>query len=149
MKKNEEEIIMSEVMFMSEEWVEAFKGSVRSSPSYKEAAKTWEGDITLVITADSGAGMETDSYLYMDLWHGDCRDMRLVSKEEGESAKFVITASYDRWKQVSKGELEPVKGMMQGKLKLKGNLPYIVRYVQAAKELISCTSKIPTQFNNE
>jgi len=140
---------MSEVMFLSEEWVEAFKASVQNSPSYKEAAKTWEGDITLVVKADPKIGLEEDRYLYMDLWHGDCRDMRLVSKEEGESANYVITASYDRWKQVSKGELEPVKGMMQGKLKLKGNLPYIVRYVQAARELINCTSKIPSRFANE
>ena len=144
-----DETIMAEVMFMSEEWVIAFKEAVQNSPSYQKAAKTWEGDITLVVKADSQVGVEADSYLYMDLWHGDCRDMRLVSKEEGESAKFVITASYDRWKQVAKGELEPVKGMMQGKLKLKGNLPYIVRYVQAGKELITCTSKIPARFHDE
>ena len=47
-----EEAIMADIMFMSEEWVEAYKESVRTSPSYKEAAKTWEGDITLVIKAD-------------------------------------------------------------------------------------------------
>lgn len=140
---------MAEVMFLSEEWVQAFKESVRNSPSYKKAAKTWEGDITLVVKADSKVGMADDVYLYMDLWHGDCRDMRLVPKEEGESAKFVITAPYDRWKQVAKAELEPVKGMMQGKLKLKGNLPYIVRYVQAGRELIKCTSKIPARFPDE
>ena len=137
---------MSEIMFMSEEWVEAFKEAVRKSPSYKKAARTWEGDITLVVKADPKLGTDQDRYLYMDLWHGDCRDMRLVTKEEGETAKFVITASYDRWKQVAKGELEPIKGMMQGKLKLKGNLPYIVRYVQAGRELINCTSKIPARF---
>lgn len=137
---------MSEIMFLSDEWVQAFKEAIQNSPSYKEAAKTWEGDVTLVIKADSQVGMDEDRYLYMDLWHGDCRDMRLVSKEEGESAKFVITASYDRWGQVARGELEPIKGMMQGKLKLKGNLPYIVRYVKASKELITCTSKIPARF---
>lgn len=140
---------MTEITFLSEEWVQRFKEEVQTSPSYKEAAKTWEGDITLVAQADPQVGIETDLHLYMDLWHGDCRDMRLVSKEEGESAKFVITGSYDRWKQVVKGELEPIKGMMQGKLKLKGDLPYIVRYVQAAKELLTCTSKIPARFPDE
>jgi putative sterol carrier protein len=140
---------MADITFLSEEWVKRFKEEVQKSPSYKEAAKTWEGDLTLVLQADPQVGIEADLHLYMDLWHGDCRDMRLVSKEEGEKAQFVITGSYDRWKQVAKGELEPVKGMMQGKLKLKGNLPYIVRYVQAAKELITCTSKIPARFPDE
>ena len=138
-----------EVMGCSEEWVRKFREGVQNNAPYKEAAKTWEGDITLVIRADPKAGMESDLYLYMDLWHGDCRDMRFVSREEGERAKFVITGSYDRWKQVTKGELEPIKGMMQGKLKLKGNLPYIGRYVQAAKELVSTTSKIPARFPDE
>ncbi|NIQ39174.1 MAG: Fis family transcriptional regulator [Proteobacteria bacterium] len=140
---------MTEITFLSEEWVQRFKGEVQNNPSYKEAAKTWEGDMTLVVQADPQAGIEADVYLYMDLWHGDCRDMRLVSKEEGEKAQFVITGSYDRWKQVAKGELEPVKGMMQGKLKLKGDLPYIVRYVQAGKELINCTAKIPARFPDQ
>ncbi len=103
----------------------------------------------MVIQADPRAGIESDLYLYMDLWHGDCRDMRVVSPEEGEEAKFVIRGAYDRWKQVAKGELDPIKGMMQGKLKLKGDLPYIVRYVQAAKELVTCTSKIPARFPDE
>ncbi len=140
---------MAEITFLSEEWVQRFKEEVQNSPSYKEAAKTWEGDMTLVIQADPHVGIEADLHLYMDLWHGDCRDMRLVSKEEGEKAQFVITGSYDRWKQVAKGELEPIKGMMQGKLKLKGDLPYIVRYVQAGKELINCTAKIPARFPDE
>lgn len=138
-----------EVMIFSDEWVNRFREAVQESPSYKQAAKTWEGDLTLVIQADPQGGIESDLYLYMDLWHGDCRDMRLVSKEKGEKAKFVITGAYDRWKQVAKGELEPIKGMMQGKLKLKGDLPYIVRYVQAAKELVTCTSKIPARFPDE
>lgn len=141
--------MVDEVLFLSDEWVRRFKEAVQESPSYREAAKTWEGDITLAIQADPHAGIESDVFLYMDLWHGDCRDMRLVSKEEGEKAQFVITGTYDRWKQVARGELEPVKGMMQGKLKLKGNLPYIVRYVQAAKELVTCTATIPARFPDE
>jgi len=136
-------------VFFSEEWIKKFKKEVQTSSSYKTASKTWEGDITLIIQAEPEAGIESDLYLYMDLWHGDCRDMRLVSKEEGEKAKFIITGSYERWKQVVLSELEPIKGMMQGKLKLKGDLPYIVRYVQGAKELVLCTAKVPTIFPDE
>ena len=138
-----------EVMVFSEEWVKRFEEAVQNSQSYKVAAKSWEGDITIVVQADEKAKIESDLYLYMDLWHGDCRDMRLVAREEGERAKFIITGAYDRWKQVAKGELEPIKGMMQGKLKLKGDLPYIVRYVQAAKEIVNAISTIPAKFPDE
>ena len=138
-----------EVMAFSEEWVKRFEEAVQNSQSYKVAAKSWEGDIAIVVQADEKAKIESDLYLYMDLWHGDCRAMRLVAREEGERAKFIITGAYDRWKQVAKGELEPIKGMMQGKLKLKGDLPYIVRYVQAAKEIVNAISTIPAKFPDE
>jgi len=137
------------LLVYSPEWVAAYRKEVQTSPSYKKAAATWEGDLTLVIQKDAKGSIPSDLYLYMDLWHGDCRDIRLVAAEEGLKAKFVVTGGYDRWKQVIREELEPIKGMMQGKLKLKGNLAYIVRYVAAAKELVSCTSKIPTRFPDE
>jgi putative sterol carrier protein len=61
----------------------------------------------------------------------------------------VITAPYSRWKQVSKLELDATKGMLQGKLKLKGDLPTIVRYTKASQELTLCTSRIPTEWPDE
>jgi putative sterol carrier protein len=133
----------------SPEWVQKFKEEVQGSASYKDAARTWEGDMDLVILAEPRAGFESDLHLYMDLWHGDCRDIRLEDPEKGRQAKFIITASYDRWKQVICKQLEPIKGMMQGKLKLKGNLSYVVRFVKAAKELVEATSRVPTRFPDE
>ena len=47
------------------------------------------------------------------------------------------------------GELDPIKGMMQGKLRVHGDLPTIVRYVQAANELVRLTGRIDTQFPDE
>jgi putative sterol carrier protein len=133
----------------SPEWIDAFRAQVQSSASYKKTAATWEGDITLVIQADASGAVPSDLYIFMDLWHGECRDLRLVDEQTGRNAKFVITGGYARWKQVIQGELEPIKGLMQGKLKLKGNLAYIVRYVAAAKELVSCTTLVPTRFPDE
>ena len=132
--------------FLSEKWVERFREAVQQSAAYRKAAKTWEGDITLVILPDEKAGIGEPVNLHMDLWHGDCRGVKLISAEEARTSKYTITAAYDRWKQVAKEEIEPIKGMMQGKLKLKGNLAQMVRHVRAAKELVSCTTRIPTRF---
>jgi putative sterol carrier protein len=48
-----------------------------------------------------------------------------------------------------KEELEPVKGMMQGKLKLKGDLPTIVRFVKAAQDLVESATMVDTKFLDE
>ena len=72
-----------------------------------------------------------------------------ITAEEGEKSKFIIRAPYSRWKEVIRRELDPVKGMMQGKLKLKGDLPTIVRYVKAANELVNLAASVPTEFVDE
>jgi putative sterol carrier protein len=61
----------------------------------------------------------------------------------------VIRAPYSRWKDVLRGDLDPVKGMMQGKLRVQGDLPTIVRYVRAANELVRLTGTVETEFPDE
>jgi hypothetical protein len=36
--------------------------------------------------------------------------------------------------------------MVQGKLKLRGDLAQIIRHVRAAKELVRLTTLVPTEF---
>jgi putative sterol carrier protein len=39
--------------------------------------------------------------------------------------------------------------MMQGKLKVRGNLPTILRYVSAAHELVRLTGEVDTTYPDE
>ena len=133
--------------FPSVEWMEEYRKQINSSEGYKKAAATWTaGAVALVILAKPEIGIDQDFGLWLDLHQGVCRDAKKVSLEVAQKAPFCITGDYARWKQVIKKELEPVKGMMQGKLKLKGDLPTIVRYVRASQELVECTTRIETKF---
>jgi len=143
-----EEEAMTE--FPSEEWTQQYVDKINASAEYKEAAATWEGDISYVFEAEPDLGMDREQWAWFDLWHGECRGFKYdLPPEEGEKAKFIIRAPYSRWKEVIKKELDPVKGMMQGKLKLKGDLPTIVRYVKAANELVNLAATVPTEFVDE
>jgi putative sterol carrier protein len=135
--------------FPSEEWLKEYVARINDSPAYKEAAASWEGDVAYVIEAEPDKGVPEDVWAWLDLWHGECREAKIVSSEEGEKSRFVIRAPYTRWKEVIRKELDPVKGMMQGKLKLKGDLPTIVRYVKAANELVNLSQTVPTEFPDE
>jgi len=136
-------------LFPSEEWFDLYIQRVNESKDYKEAAATWEGDIAYVVEPEPDKGVPEEIWAWLDLWHGDCRGGGMVAQEKGEQAKFIIRAPYSRWKEVIKKELDPVKGMMQGKLKLKGDLPTIVRYVKAANELVNLAQTVPTEFADE
>ncbi|MGH2740754.1 MAG: SCP2 sterol-binding domain-containing protein [Actinomycetota bacterium] len=135
--------------FPSEEWMKEYVTRINDSADYKEAAATWEGDVAYVIEAEPDKKVPEDVWAWLDLHHGECREGKLVSPDEGEKARFVIRAPYSRWKEVIRRELDPVKGMMQGKIKLKGDLPTIVRYVKAANELVNLAASVPTEFADE
>lgn len=136
-------------LFPSEDWVALYVERINSSEEYREAAADWEGDVSFVFEAEPDRNVPADIWGWLDLWHGECRTGRIVTPEEGQKARFVIRAPYSRWKEVLAGELDPVKGMMQGKLKLQGDLPTIIRYVRAANELVHLTMTVPTEFLDE
>ena len=136
--------------FPSKEWLDAYAERINASSDYREAAATWEGDISYVFEAEPDKGVNDEVWAWLDLWHGECRGSKFgITPEEGEQSKFIIRAPYSRWKEVIRKELDPVKGMMQGKLKLKGDLPTIVRYVKAANELVNLAQTVPTEFVDE
>jgi putative sterol carrier protein len=136
--------------FPSEEWLKEYVERINGSAAYREAAATWEGDVAYVIEAEPDKGVPEEVWAWVDLWHGEVRDYRYgVPPEEGEKARFVIKGPYSRWKQVIQKELDPVKGMMQGKLNLQGDLPTILRYVKAAQELVNLSQTVPTEFADE
>jgi putative sterol carrier protein len=136
-------------LFPSDDWMDIYRDRINGSADYHEAAATWEGDIAFVFEAEPDHGVPEDLWAVLDLWHGACRGSRMVSAEEGARCAYVIRAPYSRWKDVLHGDLDPVKGMMQGKLKVQGDLATIVRYVRAANELVHLTSEVPTTFLDE
>jgi putative sterol carrier protein len=137
------------IPFPSEEWVEAYREAINSNPAYKTAAADWTHGVVALICKAQPPWFDKDVGIWLDLERGVCRDAKLVSSEEAQKAPFCITGEYGRWKQVLKKELDPVKGMMQGKLRLKGDLPTIVRAVKAAQELVNSGGMVDTEFFDE
>lgn len=139
-------------VFPSVEWMDEFVAKVNASAEYADAAATWEGDLVFVYEKEPDKGLDADVYAWLDLWHGKCRDAAQLDGPDdprAKAAKFTITAPYSRWKSVMRKELDPVKGMMQGKLKVRGDLPTIVRYVKASNVLVDITTQVDTQFIDE
>ncbi len=133
----------------SEDWMAVYRDRINESADYREAAHDWEGTVVYHFQAEPEKRLAEDVYGLFDLWHGECREARQVSAEEAAGADYVISAPYSTWKQVVKKELDPMRAVMQGKLKLKGDLPTIVRYVKASNELVNLATTVPTEFIDE
>ncbi len=105
--------------------------------------------MAFLVEAEPDKGVPQDVWGLLDLWHGSCRGGGVVDAERGNQAAYVIRAPYSRWKEVVLGELDPTRAMMQGKLKVRGDLATIVRYVRAANELVHLTGLVETEFPDE
>lgn len=135
--------------FPTDEWFQDYLVRINASQEYREAAADWEGDIAFLIEAEPDRGVPEDVYAYLDLWHGGCRRAGVIVPGEAEAARYQIAAPYTRWKDVLLGDLDPIKGMMQGKLKVRGDLPTLVRQVRSANELVRLTGEVETVFPDE
>jgi putative sterol carrier protein len=132
------------IPFPSDEWIKAAMAEVNRSPAYREAAKNWEGDLVFVVTAVPGPRPEYR--LYMDLWHGECRQAYELSGGAGQQSEFVIAAPLAAWRKVLEGKLDPIRGLVSRQLKLQGNLMKIMKAPKAAVELVNACSKVPTSW---
>ncbi len=134
------------IKFATDEWMKALKDELNKSEGYRDAAKTWEGDFYWIVSGMPGAGKEV--HLYVDLWHGECRDAFLVSDPAGKTPEFVIEATYPVWRKVVDKKLDPIQGMVTRQLKLKGNMLKIMKAPKAATELVHAATLIDTEWPN-
>ncbi len=132
------------VTFATQAWIEQFHAEINKSEAYRQAAKTWEGDFYFIIEAEGA--LTEPVYMYMDLWHGESRHAFIAQDPSARSPEFVISAPVSTWKEVIELRLDPIKGLLTKKLKLKGNMAKIMRAVKAANELVRCTTRVPTDF---
>jgi putative sterol carrier protein len=140
---------MAKVDVFSDEWCAAWEKKVSGSEDFAVFNKGWEGDIGCVMYKDPDANVLEDQYLYLDFEDGVVNSIRMTDQETAENSKYVIYGDYVRWKQVAKRELDAVKAMMQGKLKLKGNLPYVVKYIKGVQESIRCLTEVDSKFPDD
>ena len=133
--------------FPSGEWIKAMAEEVNKSESYRKSAAKWEGDFYFVV--EPGPGLDETVILYIDLWHGDAREASAVADEGEKDPEFVIRAPLATWRQVIEKKLDPIQGMITGRLKLKGTMSKVMRFPKAAAELVNCATLVPTKFPSE
>lgn len=140
---------MAEKAF-SDGWVATWADVLNSSEDYRNAAARWEGEIVIVMRVDPAMGITEKMAVYVDLWHGECREARVASDDDLEAVPYIISASPENWRRILKGNLDPILALMGGKLLLKkSSLISMLPYVKAAKELVVAAARVETEFHEE
>ena len=134
------------------EWVKEWEKLLQNDEKYKALAlPNWENPIVIHILKAPQLGIDNDIYVKMDLWHnGECKSIKYIPPSEaGKPGEFVITATTERWFAVCRKQLDVVKGMMQGKLKLRGDLPTIVKAVKASVRIVETVGEVGGKYEDE
>lgn len=133
--------------FFTESWLEAWVREIDRSDAYRQAAKTWEGSLIFRLRSAHSAPDADKSAVFLDLWHGECRQARFASDEDLGDADYMLEADLPMWKGLLAGKTQPLMALMTGKLKLvRGNLSSLMPYVQASQELVAAAARVDTVF---
>jgi putative sterol carrier protein len=137
--------------FGTPEWAEAYQKAINDNPNYKDAAGPegfppdgWEGDFLFIV--EPSGNLDHEIRMFVGLYHGECTGARIVEAGEEVDAEYVYSGPYDAWVQVLKKELDPIRGLLAGKFKLKGDMAKVLRATRAAQELVVSTTMIDTEF---
>ena len=137
--------------FGTPEWAEEYAKALNANENYKEAAGPegfppdgWEGDFLFVI--EPSGNLDHEIRMFVGLYHGECTGTRILKKGEEVDAEYEYAGPYDAWVQVLKKELDPIRGLLAGKFKLKGDMAKVLRATRAAAELVNSTTTFDTEF---
>ncbi len=137
--------------FGTPEWAEAYRKAINENQNYKDAAGPegfppdgWEGDFLFII--EPSGNLDHEIRMFVGLYHGECTEARILEEGEEVNAEYEYSGPYDAWVQVLKKELDPIRGLLAGKFKLKGDMAKVLRATRAAQELVVSTTMIDTEF---
>jgi len=133
--------------FPSMEWAEALKEVINSDPEIREAGKDLEADAVLVI--EPGGGLKERFIVYVKGSGGVIEEVRQLQSPDEVPAKFVTSAEYPVWKSIIKGELDGVKALLMGKIKLKGDMKEVIKRAKDQQLMMKALSKVKTEFVDE
>lgn len=122
-------------IFPSEEWLNEFEIKLNADDHYAEIAKKWEGDLFIRIEAEGN--LKENLTFYIDLWHGKCRKVDYNPEASAyPKTTFILTATYANIVAILTGKLNPMTAMMTMKLKVQGNMGYMMRNVPVVLDFV-------------
>ncbi len=127
--------------FPSAEWAETFRAALNDNAAYREAAAQWVGDILLRVVAATAS--EPAPGIHLELARGQCSAATFHADSRDVASEFVYEGTPENWRRLRRGEIDPVKAILDGTFKVRGNLAKMMRFTRAAKELVETASRVP------
>jgi len=141
---------MSTVSLMSKEQRAQFEGTPMGN-LMKKLGYSLDVDIATIdpaesakrfsqLTLDDVKGVEMHGVF--EPYHGILREMRPIMPDEYKDARFTLSGPYSAWKALCSGKQTSVQLVMSGKIKLEGDMSYMMKHMAAMNALTKLYSQI-------
>lgn len=127
-------------MFPSATWLEALKNKLNTDAQYAHIARNWEGD--MVVQIDPGGGLKEPVIMYLDLWHGKCRDGFILPEDLNKKTVVALRGPYENFVHLLKGEVEPMQALLTRKLNVQGSMTLLMRNVPTVLDFVRCCREV-------
>ncbi len=122
-------------IFPSEEWLRGVEAKLNTDEHYAEVAKNWEGDLFFRIEPEGN--LKEELTVYFDTWHGKCRKAEYKPDASAHpNPTFTFSATYNNIVAIVTGKMNPMTAMMTMKLKVQGNMGYMMRNVPSVLDFV-------------
>jgi putative sterol carrier protein len=132
------------IPFPSDAWAKALKDVLNADAEYAQIARNWEGDLSFLVEPEGA--FARPAMLYVDLWHGECRDACELTDPNEKKPAFVLSAPYSVLMRIIQGKLDPMQAMITRQLKVNGSMVYMMKNVPTVLKFVKCCMKVDTEF---
>lgn len=135
---------MLRFVFLSEDYMREAARVTRECAEYQQASRGFDDTLCFVAEPEPGKGIGERKVAGIFLPAGD-----QFWVGEDRPVTFTLSAPYGNYVDIMTGALDPVRALTLGKLRLKGPMTKILRYIKGTQLWINALRTVPTQFEGE
>lgn len=134
--------------FPSDEWFDELGDRLNANETYGEQAAGYGVDFNgdYIFTIEAGDGLPETHHYFIGLEDGDCTGTRPIDNPAEADNGFELSGPYGNWKELVRGEMGAIEGIMGGDFELDGSMNTLLKYQDAATTFVETCSEIDTEF---
>jgi putative sterol carrier protein len=129
----------------SDAYLTKFKERINADEEYEKLAKTVDDSYTLILQAEPEKGVNDTIIAGFEIKEGKMTDLWSGERE----TSFILSARYRVWVDILLGKIGANRAFITRKLKIKGNMPRLLKTAKATDRMVQLLREIPTTFHGK
>ena len=129
----------------NDKYLELFKENLNQDEEYMNLASSVNDSYTLVLQAEPEKGVGETTVVGFEIKEGKMTDIWTGERE----TSFILSAPYRVWVDILLGKISANRAFIMRKLKIKGNMPRLLKTAKATDRLVAILREMPTEFHGD